>query len=95
MSSLESWTQDDELQLAAMLHRKTEVVNKRRKVLKALVDRFDLSKMDLQDENEVITDNLIEHADAITNALKPFTRREVGHAVKFELPKLEASNGQN
>ena len=97
----ETWTQDDELQLAAMLHRKTEVVNKRRTVLKALV-----SKLDLDIDNGTIeiepfvtpdslADQLIKHADEITTALKPFTRKEVGHAVKFDLPKLEASDGQN
>jgi hypothetical protein len=91
----ETWTQDDELQLAAMLHRKNEVVAKRRTELNSVLYKLSLDAMDGIVDRNGLTDELIKHADAITNALKPFTRREVGHAVKYNLPTLEASDGQN
>lgn len=89
----ESWNQDDELQLAAMLHRKNEVMAKRRTVLFEVLNQW--KPEDFRFTPDGLTDQMIKHADAITNALKPFTRREVGHAVKFDLPKLEVSSDQN
>jgi hypothetical protein len=78
----ESWNADDEAALAAMIARKNEVMGKRRTVLLAVVEKLNLDLAAYEFDSdllECVTDELITHADAITSALKAFTRKEVGN----------------
>lgn len=78
----DSWTADDEKALLELQRRREEVMNKRKNVLLAVVEKFDT--------HDSSVNNLIRHADAITEALKPFTRKE-GVRVK----NVEVSSDQS
>lgn len=81
------WTAEDEKALVELQRRREEVMTKRRNVLRAVVEsKLMLSRSVDTDE---IVDQLIIHADAITDALKTFTRKE---GIRI---KQENDNGQN
>lgn len=84
---LESWTADDEKALLELQRRRQEVMNKRRNVLQIVIDEhLSIRGADI----DTVVDELIMHADAITEALKPFTRKE-GVRVK----NVEVSSDQS
>lgn len=75
----ESWTADDEKALLELQRRREEVMAKRRNVLDAVVGKLALVLESYEYDSDLrtdVTDELIKHADAITEALKPFTRKE-------------------
>lgn len=84
---IESWTADDEKALLELQRRRQEVMNKRRNVLQIVIDEhLSIRGADI----DTVVDELIMHADAITEALKPFTRKE-GVRVK----NVEVSSDQS
>lgn len=94
MCNLESWTADDEKALLEMQRRREEVMSKRRKVVYAVIEKMDTGVRSV--DMDELTDSLITHADAVTLALKPFTRKE-GHVSKLDMPDFskENSDGQS
>lgn len=75
----ESWTADDEKALLELQRRREEVMTKRRNVLEAVVRKFALDLESYEYDSDLrtdVTDELIKHADAVTEALNPFTRKE-------------------
>lgn len=90
----ESWTADDEKALLELQRRREEVMTKRRNVLCEVVKKL-RPTITVDEELEItchyatydsLTDELIKHADAITEALKPFTRKEGNRAKHLEVP---------
>lgn len=70
----ESWTADDEKALLELQRRREEVMTKRRNILLEIIQSWKPSEFDMSPTG--VTNQLIKHADAITEALKPFTRKE-------------------
>lgn len=92
----ENWNADDEKALLEMQRRREEVMTKRRNVLLAVVNRINFRDENGCTDLDGICNGLIEYADAITAALKPFTRKDLGGRVveeavpqKMELPELK------
>lgn len=85
----EYWTADDEKALLELQQRRDTVMTKRRNVLEAVVGKFALDLKSYEYDSDLrtdVTDELIKHADAINDALKPFTRKEGIRAKTIDVP---------
>lgn len=68
MSTLEAWTAADEAALREMIARRDAVTQRRRAAVSEAVDKFFYRGIDI----DAVVDALIEHAETVRDALKPF-----------------------